>query len=77
MERYYAKPWMKAVASSQSIFTQAYYLRRRSSPRAVAVGEMMAHGLGPRRYALCWVRHKVTRPFDNLWRWTRKQRGLD
>lgn len=75
MERYYARPWMKQVATPQAIFTQAYYLRRRPGPRAAAVCAEMARGLGRRRYALCWLRHKLSRPFQNLKRWLRKRQG--
>lgn len=75
MERYFAKPWMKTVASPQAIFTQAYYLSRRPGPRAAAVSAEMTRSLGRPRYAFCWLRHKVTRPFDNLNRWLRKRWG--
>jgi glycosyltransferase involved in cell wall biosynthesis len=75
-ERYYVKPWMKAVATPQAIFTQVYYLRRRSEERAAAVSAEMFKALGRRQYALCWVRHKVTRPLRNLRIWLQKKQVL-
>ena len=75
-ERYYVKPWMKAVATPQAIFTQVYYLHRRPGERAAAVCAEMAKALGRRRYALCWLRHKVTRPFRNLKAWLQKKQIL-
>ena len=75
-ERYYVKPWMKAAATPQAIFTQVYYLRRRSEARAAAVSAEMFKALGRRQYALCWVRHKVTRPYRNLKAWLQKKQFL-
>jgi hypothetical protein len=75
-ERYCFKPWMKTVATPQAIFTQVYYLRRRPGERAAAVCAQMAKTLGRRRYALCWLRHKVTRPFRNLKAWLQKKQFL-
>jgi glycosyltransferase involved in cell wall biosynthesis len=75
MERYYTKPWMKDFITPQAIFTQVYYLRKRRKARPAAVAEAMAKDLSAGTYALCWVRHKVTRPFRNLDCWLRK-RGI-
>jgi len=75
-ERYYVKPWMKTAATPQAIFTQVYYLRRRPGERAAAVSAEMYKTLGRRRYAFCWLRHKVTRPFYNLRSWLRKHQVL-
>jgi glycosyltransferase involved in cell wall biosynthesis len=75
-ERYYVKPWMKTVATPQAIFTQVYYLRRRPGERAATVCAEMAKALGRRRYVLCWLRHKVTRPFRNLKAWLQKKQIL-
>jgi glycosyltransferase involved in cell wall biosynthesis len=73
MERYYTKPWMRDFITPQAIFTQVYYLRKRGKEKPAAVAAAMARDLSPPTYALCWLRHKVTRPFRNLnsWLWKR------
>jgi hypothetical protein len=75
LERYYTRPWIKDFITPQAIFTQVYYLRKRGKERPAAVAAAMARDLSPRTYAICWVRHKVTRPFRNLNCWLRK-RGI-
>jgi len=76
MERYYTRPWMKDFITPQAIFTQVYYLRKRGKERPAAVATVMARDLNPLTYVLCWVRHKVTRPFNNFRRWLEKRRIL-
>jgi len=73
MERYYTKPWMKDFITPQTIFTLAYYLRKRRKKRPSAVATVIARDLRPQTYVLCWVRHRITRPFSNLnsWLWKR------
>jgi len=73
MERYYTRPWMKDFITPQAIFTQVYYLRKRRRERPAAVAEAMARDLSPGTYALCWLRHKLTRPFYNLRQWLGKR----
>jgi hypothetical protein len=73
MERYYTRPWMKDFITSQAIFTQVYYLRKRRRERPAAVAAAMARDLSRSAYALCWLRHKLTRPFQNCRRWFEKK----
>ncbi|HWI57800.1 MAG TPA: glycosyltransferase family A protein [Bacillota bacterium] len=75
LEKYYSKPWMKEALTPQAIFTQIYYLRKRSSPRAAALGKKLANTLDRPTYTRCWVRHRLSRPLYNLKRSLQK-RGL-
>ena len=76
MERYYPKAWMKEFIPPQAIFTRVYYLRKRGSQRSSAVAAAMALALSRRTYTICWLRHKLSRPFQNLSRWFEKRRGV-
>jgi glycosyltransferase involved in cell wall biosynthesis len=70
---YFAKPWLNEVVTAQAVFTQAYYFGKRSDPKAKALSAQMAQKLGRKMYLLCWLRHKVTRPFRNLSSWLQKR----
>jgi glycosyltransferase involved in cell wall biosynthesis len=76
LERYHDRAWMDEVITPQAVFTQYYYLRRRPGDRARAVSEKLARRLTRRSYAVCWLRHKLTRPLRNLNRSVRRRLGL-
>lgn len=76
MERYYSLAWMKQFLTPQALFTKAYYLRKRRKEKSAAVAAAIARNLSPRTYALCWVRHKLTRPGQNLRLWLEKRGAL-
>lgn len=75
LERYCARPWMADVMAPQVRFTRLYYLRSRPGERAAATRAELAKAMGWRSYAVCWLRHKLTRPYYNLRRSVRKRLG--
>ncbi len=75
LERYCARPWMTSVMTPQARFTRLYYLRSRPGLKAAATRAELAKAMGSRSYAVCWLRHKLTRPYYNLRRSVRKRLG--
>jgi len=75
LERYCARPWMADVMAPQVRFTRLYYLRSRPGERAAATRAELTKAMGWRSYAVCWLRHKLTRPYCNLRRSVRKRLG--
>jgi glycosyltransferase involved in cell wall biosynthesis len=66
MEVYYAKPWLKAVATDRMWFTQIYYLEKKYGAKAGHLTNAMKSQLTPRRFAWQWLRHKAGRPLGKL-----------
>ncbi len=66
MEIYYAKPWLKAAATSRLLFAQIYYLEKNYGPRAQPLTATMRSQLGAEHYAWQWLKHKAGRPLQKL-----------
>ncbi len=73
VERYYAKPWMKDVATPQMIFQQMYDLRKAYGARAAPLLAELGKSLDASQYAACWLSYKLTKPFRNCRRWLEKR----
>jgi hypothetical protein len=66
MEIYYAKPWLKAMATERMLFVQIYYLRKKYGVAAKSLTTRMLSQLSPPGYARWWLRHKGGRPFVKI-----------
>lgn len=66
METYFARPWLRKAATARLLFAQIYHLRKQFGRSADDLtGKMMAD-LSPRRYAWQWLKHKISKPLQNL-----------
>lgn len=68
LETYYARPWLKARAKPRMLFTQIYYLEKHYGREASHLTSVMRSQLTQRGYALQWIRHKASRPWQKLLR---------
>lgn len=66
MENYYAKPWLKKLATRRMLFAQIYYLKKKYGPRTSALTSAMMAQLLPRHFAWQWLKHKTARPLQKL-----------
>ncbi|HEY3762912.1 MAG TPA: glycosyltransferase family 2 protein [Verrucomicrobiae bacterium] len=73
METYYAKPWLREMATDRMLFAQIYYLRKKYGADADRLTSAMMSQLSPRRYAWQWLKHKVSRPMQQLARKLRRE----
>lgn len=74
MEIYYAKPWLRELATDRMLFTQIYYLRKLYGDAACGVTTPMRARLSTPRYARQWLQHKTGRPWRKLFRRLRGNR---
>ena len=68
MEIYYAKPWLREMATDRMLFAQIYFLRKKYGREALPLTTAMMTQLSRYRYAWQWLKHKVSRPFQKLLR---------
>jgi hypothetical protein len=73
LEDYFARPWISEFLTRQMLFDQIYKMRRATDEPARAMSAVMRARLTPRWYALYWAKHKLTRPFQRLGRWLKRQ----
>ncbi|SRR5579875_741073 len=66
MEIYWAKPWLREMATDRMLFAQIYYLRKHYGREAWPLTSAMLSRLSRRRYVWQWLKHKVSRPFQKL-----------
>jgi glycosyltransferase involved in cell wall biosynthesis len=69
----------QSYAMRQRLFRHLYYARKdcpRTELAAVAESTLMPH-VTRRWYFVCWVIHRLTKPFINLNRWLAGHRGSD
>lgn len=77
IKTYYAKPWLREVATASLLFSQIYHLRKKYGHSADLLTAEMMTVLSPGRYALLWLKHKATRPLSKLARkWNRPARTV-
>jgi glycosyltransferase involved in cell wall biosynthesis len=69
---YYGRPWIAGVVRPMPLFRRLYGLKKQYGTEAAPLISAMSHALGPTRYAACWIAYKLSRPFQHLWRWVRK-----
>lgn len=66
MEIYYAKSWLRELATERMLFTQIYYLRKKYGPQALPLTATMMLQLTPGRYRMWWLKHKSSSPFIKI-----------
>jgi len=68
-QEYYAKPWLREMATPKMLFTQIYYLNKHYGERAKPLTTEMKTALGGFGYSVFWLRHRVSKPLKDLKRW--------
>jgi len=68
VETYFARPWMKGVATDRMLFTQIHYLKKSYGTKALPLTSAMRERLSANQYALQWLRHRFSRPASKLLR---------
>ncbi len=66
METYYAKAWLRELATERMLFTQIYYLRKKHGPKALPLTATMMSQLTPGRYRMWWLKHKSSSPLIKI-----------
>jgi len=74
-ERYYARPWMRQLATPRMLFMRMYYLREHYGDAAAPVLAQMSKSLGSSRYAAHLFAYKLSLRLRKFQRSLRK-RGL-
>jgi glycosyltransferase involved in cell wall biosynthesis len=71
-ETYFAKPWLRETATDRMLFAQIHYLNKHYGQKAAQLTQMMMAQLPRRRYAWQWLKHKISRPVQQLSRKLRR-----
>lgn len=66
IEIYFAKPWLREMATDRMLFAQVYYLRKMYGREALPMTSRMMAQLSPQKYAVQWLKHKASRPIQKL-----------
>ena len=68
--QYHRKPYLKALASREALFRKLYLLKKDdiSHPDSARVARDLRDEIGTFWYPFYWLRYKITRPFENLFR---------
>lgn len=66
METYFAKSWLRELASERMLSTQFYHLDKKYGKKALPLTSVMRSQIPPGRYAWWWLQHKVSSPFVKL-----------
>jgi len=66
VETYYAKPWLRELATDRMLFAQIYYLRKYYGAKALPLISAMMSQLSTGNYVRQWLKHKLSRPFEKL-----------
>jgi glycosyltransferase involved in cell wall biosynthesis len=70
---YHEKPYLQSLDVNKLLFRQVYVLRKKRRPINQAMEAVMMAELGKLAYAEYWVRHKISRPWENLQHSVRKR----
>jgi hypothetical protein len=62
METYYAKPWLREMATPRVLFTQIYYLQKEYGSEARPLTSLMMAQLTSPAYRWQWLKHKTRAP---------------
>jgi len=68
VQDWYAKPWLRDLATDRMLFSQIYYLRKKYGDSASPLTSAMMAQLSPSHYRWQWLKHKICRPFQQLGR---------
>jgi len=66
VQGYYAKPWLRQLATDRMLFASIYYLRKKHGNKALPVIATMMAQLSLRNYCWEWSKHKISGPLKKL-----------
>jgi glycosyltransferase involved in cell wall biosynthesis len=66
VEAYYAKPWLKKLATRRMLFAQIYYLKKKYGGQAHPLAAALLADLSWRHFVWQWLKHKATRPVQKI-----------